>query len=103
MLSPAVLAIRPRWSAILLSIIPLTLPWQKQKALRGHELPDLDAAKEVQKVLPEVAKDDLPDGKYRTFVVNVQDEAGQTVRVSRDQTVLRAALPLVVAEGAFND
>ena len=70
----------------------------------GHELPDLDAAKqEVQKALPEVAKDDLPDGKYRTFVVNVRDEAGQTVRVSRDQTVLRAALSLVVAEGTFDD
>ena len=68
----------------------------KTSSRTGHELPDLDAAKqEVQKALPEVAKDDLPDGKYRTFVVNVRDEAGQTV--------LRAALSLVVAEGTFDD
>ena len=62
----------------------------------GHELPDLDAAKqEAQKALPDMAKDALPDGNYRTFVVNVRDEAGQTV--------LRAALSLVVAEGTFDD
>jgi hypothetical protein len=42
-----------------------------------------------------MAKDALPDGNYRTFVVNVRDEAGQTV--------LRAALSLVVAEGTFDD
>ena len=62
----------------------------------GHELPDLDAAKqEAQTALPDMAKDALPDGNYRTFVVNVRDEAGQTV--------LRAALSLVVAEGTFDD
>ncbi|ANY85036.1 hypothetical protein BB934_43285 (plasmid) [Microvirga ossetica] len=62
----------------------------------GHELPDLDAAKqEAQKTLPDMAKDALVDGNYRTFVVNVRDEAGQTV--------LRAALSLVVAEGTFDD
>ena len=68
----------------------------KTSSRTGHELPDLDAAKqEVQKALPDMAKDDLPDGNYRTFVVNVRDEAGQTV--------LRAALSLVVAEGTFDD
>ena len=61
----------------------------------GHELPDLDAAKQAQKALPDMAKDALPDGNYQTFVVNVRDEAGQTV--------LRAALSLVVAEGTFDD
>ena len=62
----------------------------------GHELPDLDAAKqEAQKALPDMAKDALPGGNDRTFVVNVRDEAGQTV--------LRAALSLVVAEGTFDD
>ena len=64
--------------------------------MTGHELPDLDAAKqEAQKALPDMAKDALPDGNYRTFVVNVRDEAGQTV--------LRAALSLVIAEGTFDD
>ena len=68
----------------------------KTSSRTGHELPDLDAAKqEVQKALPNMAKDALPDGNYRTFVVNVRDEAGQTV--------LRAALSLVVAEGTFDD
>ena len=62
----------------------------------GHELPDLDAAKKnAQKALPDMAKDALPGGNDRTFVVNVRDEAGQTV--------LRAALSLVVAEGTFDD
>ena len=52
-------------------------------------------SKRLQKALPDMAKDALPDGNYRTFVVNVRDEAGQTV--------LRAALSLVVAEGTFDD
>ncbi|WP_201838003.1 DUF6894 family protein [Microvirga zambiensis] len=62
----------------------------------GQELPDNDTAKqEAQKALPDMAKDALPDGNYRTFVVNVRDEEGQTV--------VRAALSLVMAEGPFDD
>ncbi|WP_425493336.1 DUF6894 family protein [Microvirga zambiensis] len=49
----------------------------------------------AQKALPDMAKDPLPDGNYRTFVVNVRDEAGQTV--------VRAALSLMLAEGPFDD
>jgi len=62
----------------------------------GQVLSDIEAAKsEAQMVLPDIARDALPDGNYRTFVVNVRDEAGQTV--------VRAALSLVVAEGTFDD
>jgi hypothetical protein len=62
----------------------------------GQELSDIEAAKsKAQMVLPDIARDALPDGNHRTFVVNVRDEAGQTV--------VRAALSLVVAEGTFDD
>ena len=44
----------------------------------GHELPDLDAAKqEAQKALPDMAKDALPKGNYQTFVVNVRTKQGR--------------------------
>nr|WP_245273174.1 hypothetical protein [Microvirga lotononidis] len=45
--------------------------------------------------LPHMAQDALPDGNYRTFVVNVRDENGKSV--------LRAALSLVMSEGPFDD
>ena len=62
----------------------------------GLDLLDIEAAKrEAQKTLPDMVKDALPGGNHRTFVVNVRDEAGQTV--------LRAALSLVVEEGTFDD
>jgi uncharacterized membrane protein len=55
----------------------------------GIELKDLDAAKaEAQKALPDLARDALPDGDQKTFIVSVRDEAGQVV--------LRAALTLIV-------
>ncbi|ANY83096.1 hypothetical protein BB934_33405 (plasmid) [Microvirga ossetica] len=62
----------------------------------GVDLPDIDEAKrEAQKALPDMVKDALPDGNHRTFVVNVRDETRQTV--------VRAALSLVVEEGTFDD
>jgi hypothetical protein len=42
-----------------------------------------------------MARDGLPDGNHRTFVVSVRDEAGQVV--------LRVALSLVVEEGTLED
>ena len=62
----------------------------------GLELESLEVAKtEAQKCLPEMAKDALPDGNHRAFVVNVRDEAGKVM--------LRMALSLVIEEGAVDD
>ncbi|EIM24418.1 DUF6894 family protein [Microvirga lotononidis] len=62
----------------------------------GLEPPDMEAARrEAQMTLPHMAQDALPDGNYRTFVVNVRDENGKSV--------LRAALSLVMSEGPFDD
>jgi hypothetical protein len=56
---------------------------------QGIVLIDLEEAKEEAiKALPDMARDGLPDGEYREFVVDVRDEAGQRV--------LRARLTLVV-------
>jgi hypothetical protein len=55
----------------------------------GQELEDLEAARALaQAALPEMAKDELPDGDQRVFMVSVRDEAGQVV--------VRAALSLVL-------
>lgn len=55
----------------------------------GLELDGLEAAKaEAQATLPHIARDNLPDGDQRVFIVSVRDEAGQVV--------LRVALTLVV-------
>ena len=55
----------------------------------GIEMQDIEAAKaEAQRALADIAKDALPDGEQRTFVVSVRDEAGQVV--------VRAALSLIV-------
>jgi len=55
----------------------------------GQELESIEAAKaEAQRAVPEMAKDELPDGDQRTFVVSVRDDAGQVV--------LRVALSLMV-------
>jgi hypothetical protein len=62
----------------------------------GIEFEHIKAAKaEAQKALPDMARDALPDGSHRTFVVSVRDEAGQVV--------LRVALSLVVEEGPQED
>ncbi|WP_114944835.1 DUF6894 family protein [Microvirga calopogonii] len=62
----------------------------------GLDLPSMDAVRhEAQMALPHMAQDALPDGNYRTFVVNVRDEDGKSV--------LRAALSLVMSEGPFED
>lgn len=61
----------------------------------GIELKNLETAKaEAQKALPDLARDSLPDGDQKTFIVSVRDEAGQVV--------LRAALTLIVEMAAQN-
>jgi hypothetical protein len=58
----------------------------------GLEFESLEAARaEAQRSLPEMAREVLPDGNHRSFVVSVRDEAG-VVRV-------RMSLSLVVEEG----
>jgi hypothetical protein len=43
----------------------------------GVELESLQAAKdEAKKTLPDIVKDELPDGDRRTFVVVIKDEVG---------------------------
>ncbi len=55
----------------------------------GVELESIEAAKdEAKKTLPDIVKDEMPDGDRRDFVVMVKDEAGQNV--------LRVTLSLVV-------
>lgn len=55
----------------------------------GMELPNLEQVKaEAQNALPDLARDALPDGDQKTFIVSVRDEAGQVI--------LRAALTLIV-------
>jgi hypothetical protein len=47
---------------------------------QGLELEGLEAAKEeAKKTLPEIVKDEMPDGDRRDFTVTVKNEAGQIV------------------------
>ena len=47
---------------------------------QGLELEDLEAAKEeAKKTLPEIVKDEMPDGDRRDFTVDVKDMAGKIV------------------------
>jgi len=43
---------------------------------QGLDLDDLEAAKEA---LPDIVKDEMPDGDRRDFTVDVKDVAGQIV------------------------
>ena len=55
----------------------------------GVELEGLEAAKaEAKKTLPDIVKDEMPDGDRRDFTVIVKDEVGHEV--------LRVTLSLVV-------
>jgi hypothetical protein len=61
----------------------------------GIELQSVEMARiEAQKALPDLARDALPDGDQKTFIVSVRDEAGQVV--------LRAALTLIVETAPDN-
>jgi hypothetical protein len=61
----------------------------------GLELQSVEIARsEAQKALPDLARDALPDGDQKTFIVSVRDEAGQVV--------LRAALTLIVETAPEN-
>jgi hypothetical protein len=58
----------------------------------GVQFESLAPAKaEAQRFLPEMARDALPDGNHRTFVVSMRDEAGTVL--------VRMSLSLVVEEG----
>jgi hypothetical protein len=47
---------------------------------QGLELDGLEAAKaEAKKTLPEIVKDEMPDGDRRDFTVDVKSAAGQIV------------------------
>jgi len=62
----------------------------------GQEFESLAAAKaEAQRSLPDIARDSLPDGNHRTFVIRVRNEAGVVI--------VRMSLSLVVEEGAVDD
>jgi branched-subunit amino acid aminotransferase/4-amino-4-deoxychorismate lyase len=55
----------------------------------GIELASIQAAKnEAKKALPDIVKDELPDGDRRNFVVVVKDEVGHEI--------VRVTLSLVV-------
>ncbi len=44
----------------------------------GTDLPDFSAARDqAVSVLPEIARDELPDGDERVFQVTVRDEGGK--------------------------
>jgi hypothetical protein len=46
----------------------------------GLDLDNLEAAKaEAKRTLPEIVKDEMPDGDRRDFTVDVKDAAGQMV------------------------
>ncbi|MBD2745333.1 hypothetical protein IC232_01375 [Microvirga sp. BT688] len=61
----------------------------------GIELQSVEMARiEAQKALPDLARDALPDGNQKTFIVSVRDEAGQVV--------LRAALTVIVETAPDN-
>jgi hypothetical protein len=46
----------------------------------GMELEGLEAAKDkAKKALPDIVKDEMPDGNRRDFTVDVKDVAGQIV------------------------
>jgi len=46
----------------------------------GLDRDGLEAAKEeAKKALPDIVKDEMPDGDRRDFTVDVKDAAGQTV------------------------
>jgi hypothetical protein len=58
----------------------------------GVEFENLEAARlEAQRSLPEMAREVLPDGNHRTFVVSMRNEAGAVV--------VRMSLSLMVEEG----
>jgi hypothetical protein len=49
-----------------------------------------EAKKEAVTALPHMARDGLPDGDYREFVVEVRDEAGRKVWTARLTLVVEA-------------
>ena len=62
----------------------------------GQDLPDLKAARdEAIGVLPDIARDVLPDGDRRDFVSVVRNE--------KDEVVFRAKLSLVAEWVSAND
>ena len=51
-----------------------------QRDRDGHEMESFERARaEAVALLPQVAKDELPDGEHRTFAVTLRDEKGVAV------------------------
>lgn len=62
----------------------------------GYELPDAEAARRAAiEVLPDIARDVLPDGDRRDFTSSVRTEEGQTI--------FQAKLSLVAEWVSAND
>lgn len=50
---------------------------------QGHELPDQDVARKIAlDVLPDMARDKIPDGDQRTFSVHVRDQTGAVIYIA---------------------
>jgi hypothetical protein len=50
---------------------------------RGSELPNAQAARNAAiAILPDVAREELPDGDRRTFMCKVRDESGNVVFIA---------------------
>lgn len=46
----------------------------------GHDLPDRETARvQALEVFPDMTRDEIPDGDWRTFYVNVRDENGRAI------------------------
>ena len=67
---------------------------------QGFDLADAEAARrEAMAVLPDMARDKLPDGDRRTFVATVRDEEGSVV-YSATLTLVGLSFPKSAPSGA---
>jgi hypothetical protein len=50
----------------------------------GTELPDREAVRrEATGILPDIAREELPDGNHRIFACSVRDESGTVIFVAK--------------------
>jgi hypothetical protein len=56
---------------------------ERSTDLNGVELPDLaEARKNAIAILPDLAREELPDGDRRVFVCQARDESGKVVFIA---------------------
>ena len=56
---------------------------QSHRDDEGHDLPDVQAARVAAlDVLPDMARDKMPDGDRRTFVASVRDDQGAIIYIA---------------------